>query len=195
MDDTQQPAVLDHGKRRTAVFGNFIRNRFKFLFACRVGVGSTVRSRSLIDMFENGVDGTLTNGRTVDIDTAHPALRGKWNELRLKRLHITAADTVPFLGKYHDGTAFRRFVRQGCKLRCICQLLFAHPLYWEEASRLPVPKRNGAGLIEQQRIHVPCRLDGSTRHGKHVETHETVHASNADSRQQSPDCRGDKRNE
>ena len=57
----------------------------------------------------------------------------------------------------------------------------------QELRRLAVAERDGAGLVEQQRVDVARRLDGAARHGEHVEAHQPVHAGDADGRQQRAD--------
>jgi hypothetical protein len=64
-----------------------------------------------------------------------------------------------------------------------------------ELGRLAVAERDGAGLVEQQRIDVARRFDRAARHGQHVEAHQPIHAGNADGRQQRPDGGGDQRHE
>ena len=64
-----------------------------------------------------------------------------------------------------------------------------------ELGRLAVAERDGAGLVEQQRVDVAGRFDGAAGHGQHVEAHETVHAGDADGRQQRADGGRDQRDE
>ena len=57
----------------------------------------------------------------------------------------------------------------------------------DELARLPVAERDGAGLVEQQRVDVAGRLDRTARHGEHVALHQPVHAGDADRGQQRAD--------
>ena len=52
---------------------------------------------------------------------------------------------------------------------------------------LPVAERDGAGLVEQQRVDVAGRLHGAAGHGEHVVPHQAVHAGDADGREQPAD--------
>ena len=69
------------------------------------------------------------------------------------------------------------------------------PAHRQELRRLAVAERDGAGLVEQQRVDVARRLDGAARHGQHVEAHQPVHAGDADRRQQRADRRRDQGHE
>jgi hypothetical protein len=46
----------------------------------------------------------------------------------------------------------------------------------------PVAEGDRAGLVEQQRIDIPRRLNGPARHREHVELHQPVHAGDPDRR-------------
>ena len=64
---------------------------------------------------------------------------------------------------------------------------FGDALQGNELRRLAVAERDGAGLVEEERVDVARRLDGAARHGEHVEAHEPVHAGDADGREQRAD--------
>ena len=69
------------------------------------------------------------------------------------------------------------------------------PRTGRELGRLPVAERDGAGLVEQQRIDVAGGLDRAAGHRQHVEAHQPVHAGDADRRQQRADRGRDQRHE
>ncbi len=103
---------------------------------------------------------------------------------------------VVFLLRQHDDrAALRRFVRQRGELRGIGQLRSRDAGQREELGRLAVAERDGAGLVEQQRVDVAGRLHRAARHRQHVEAHQPVHAGDADRRQQRADGGGDQRDE
>ena len=56
-----------------------------------------------------------------------------------------------------------------------------------KACRLAVAQRDGAGLVQQQHIHVTRRLDRAPAHGQHVALHHAVHARDANGREQPTD--------
>ena len=60
---------------------------------------------------------------------------------------------------------------------------------------LAVAESDGAGLVEQQHIHVPGRLDGPAAHGEHVLLNQPVDACNPDGAQQPADGRWNKANQ
>ena len=73
--------------------------------------------------------------------------------------------------------------------------VLGHPGHGQELGRLPVAERDGAGLVEQQRVDVAGRLDGAPAHGEHVALHQAVHAGDADGREQAADGRRDQADE
>jgi hypothetical protein len=60
---------------------------------------------------------------------------------------------------------------------------------------LAVAEGDRAGLVEQQHVDVPCRLDRPTGHGDHVGLDHSIHAGDADRGQQSADRRRDQADE
>ena len=57
----------------------------------------------------------------------------------------------------------------------------------DELGRLAVAERDGAGLVEQQRVDVAGRFDRAARHREHVVLNQAVHAGDADRREQAAD--------
>ena len=53
--------------------------------------------------------------------------------------------------------------------------------------RLAIAERDGAGLVEQQRVDVAGGFDGASRHGQHVVLDQAIHAGDADGGQQAAD--------
>ncbi len=60
-----------------------------------------------------------------------------------------------------------------------------------ELRGLPVAQGDGAGLVQQQGVHVAGGLDRSAAHSQHVALHQPVHTGDADRRQQRADRSGD----
>src|SRR5262249_51701665 len=116
----------------------------------------------------------------VDLHPAHAALRGERDEVDTQLAEIAAADAVSLLGENDDGTALRGLVRQRCQLSGIGQLLFSDPTQRVEFGGLPVAERDGSGLVEEQRIDIPRGFHRAARHGEYVETHQPIHAGDAD---------------
>ncbi|MNL14161.1 hypothetical protein D3C87_1350910 [compost metagenome] len=152
-----------------------------------------MRRNAAIDIGKNRIDSALANGRAFEIHTAHAGLGGEGHESGVQFLHVAGTDAVFFLGENDDGTAFRRFVGKRCKLRRIGQFLFGNTGDGAEFGCLAVAERYRAGLVEQQRVDVAGGFHRAAGHGKHVETHQPVHAGNADRRQESADGRRDER--
>ena len=71
----------------------------------------------------------------------------------------------------------------------------ATPCTGMNSDRLAVAERDGARLVEQQRVHVARRLDRAPAHRDHVLLDQAVHAGDADGREQAADGRGDEADE
>jgi hypothetical protein len=111
------------------------------------------------------------------------AVKGmKW----LRAPPLRARGVVLLFGQHHDGAAFRGFVGQARKLRGVGQFA-SDAVDGDEFHRLAIAQRDGAGLIEQQRVDVAGRFHGFAAHGQHVVLHHAVHAGDADGREQSAD--------
>ena len=119
----------------------------------------------------------------------------KGTKVALQLRHVAAADAVFLLGQHDDRAAFRRLVGERGELRRIGQFLLGDAADRAELGRLAVAERDGAGLVEQQRVDVARRLDGAAGHGEHVEAHQPVHAGDADRREQRADGGRDQRDE
>ena len=104
---------------------------------------------------------------------------------------VAAAQVVLLLGQHDDGAAFGRFVGERGKLRGVGQPLGAHVGRGKELGGLAIAEGDGAGLVEQQRVHVAGGFNGAAAHGQHVVLHEAVHAGDADGREQTADGGGD----
>jgi hypothetical protein len=50
-------------------------------------------------------------------------------------------------------------------------------------------------MVEEQHVHVACRLHGAPAHGEHVLAQQPIHAGDADRGEQAPDGRGDEADE
>ena len=79
--------------------------------------------------------------------------------------------------------------------RGVGELVLGDVVHGDELGRLPVADRDRAGLVEQQRRHVTGGLDRTARHRQHVVLHESVHARDADRREQAADRRRDEAHE
>ena len=202
VDDAEQPAVLGDGERRAAGLRDGVGDRIDLAH----GLGADRRlhararlpaddRRRRVEIVQDRVDRALAHPRAADLDAAHAALRGERNELGAQLGQVAAADAVFLLGQHDDRAAFGRLVGERGELRRIRQLLLGHAAQRLELGRLAVAERDGAGLVEQQRVDVARRLDGAAGHRQHVEAHQAVHAGDADGRQQRADGGRDQRHE
>ena len=204
MDDAEQLAIARHRQRRAAGLGDSVGDRLDL--ACRLGAHARLqgdrdggadrrRARPPLRRLRIAVDRALADRGGAELDAAHARLRRERNEPGVELAHVAAADAVLLLGEHDDGAALRRLVGERGQLRRIGQLLLAHAAQRLELGRLAVAERDGAGLVEQQRVDVAGGLDRPARHGQHVEAHEPVHAGDADGRQQRADGGRDQRDE
>ena len=130
------------------------------------------------------VDRTLAQLAVAEIDAGQPCRRRELDELRVCGRRL-AARTLYFSctsvtierpsavssasTRQQAASAASRSVTPGTGINSV-------------ACRLP--KRDRAGLVEQQRIDVAGGFDGTARHREHIEAHQPVHAGDADGRQQ-----------
>ena len=176
---------IGHGQRRAALARD-LRQR-------RLELGRHLPA-VLTDPGEHRVAGALADRVAVEVDAAHARLRGELDELGVLRVDVPAAD-AELLGQHHDGAALGRLVGQRGELGGVGELLHGDSRHGEELRRLAVAERDGAGLVEQQRVDVAGGLDGAPGHRQHVVAHEAVHAGDADRREQTADGRRDEADE
>ncbi len=113
--------------------------------------------------------------------------RVKGTKVRFMRSQFAPAQPVLLLCQHHDRAAFGSFIGQGRELRRVRQFLFGDARARNELRRLTIAQRDGAGLVEQQRVHVARRFDRAAGHGQHVVLHQAIHAGDADGRKQAAD--------
>ena len=80
-----------------------------------------------------------------------------------------------------------RLVGQRRQLRGIGQFRLLHAFGGQEGRGLAVAQGDGAGLVEQQHVHIAGRLDRAARGGDDIGLHHAAHAGHADGRQQAGD--------
>ena len=196
LDDAEHAAVLGDGERRAAGLGDLVRDRLELapgLGAERRcdhpdrAAGRDRRRGRRGDIGEDRVDRALAHPGIADLDAAHPRLCGERNEGRLHLGEVAAANAVLLLGEHDDRAALWRLVGERGELGGVGQLLLGDAAERPEFGGLPVAERDGAGLVEEQRVDVARRLDGAAGHGEHVEADQAVHAGDADRREQRAD--------
>ena len=110
-------------------------------------------------------------------------------------MDVAAADAVFLLRQHHDGTSLGGLVGKRSELCCVGKLFLGDAAHRQEGGSLAVAEGDGAGLVEEQGIDVAGRLHRAPRHRKHVETHEPVHAGDADGGKQGADRGRNERHE
>ncbi len=127
----------------------------------------------------------------VDVHAAHAGLRLERDEHGMRHLRHGAASEPVLFGKDHNASAFRRFIGQRCQLRGIGQFLEFDSVRRDKFRCLTISEGDGAGLVQEQHIHVTRGFGCSAAHGKHVLLHQPVDARDADGAQESTDGGGD----
>ena len=123
----------------------------------------------------------------LKVDPAHARFCGELDEIRVELSELAATDAEFLFGQYDDGATFGGFVREGGKLSGVGQILFRHALDGEEFAGLSVAQRDGAGLVQEQHVHVARRLNGAATHRQHVRLIEPAHPGDADGGEQRAD--------
>ena len=129
------------------------------------------------------------------IHAAHARLRGERNELRAGQFVNRPRADAEFFRQHDDAAAFGRFVGERGELRGVGQFLFRHAGRGQKRDGLAVAERDGAGLVEQQHVHVARRLDRASAHRQDIALEQTVHAGDADGAQQTADGRRNQANQ
>jgi hypothetical protein len=145
----------------------------------------------LLEEAGDGVGGALADAGAGQVDAAHAGLRGEGNELGVNAAEVASAEVVLLLGEHDDGAAFGGFVGERGELRGVGHALLADVGGGIELGGLAVAEGDGAGLVEQQRVHVAGGFNGAAAHGQDVVLDEAVHAGDADGREQAADGGGD----
>ena len=183
----EERAILGHGKGRAARLRDCIRDRLHLAH----GIGAhhrlqdedragAHRRRRRVEIVQNRFDRALAHPGVVHLHAAHAALGGERNEVGAQLGEVAAADAVFLLGENDNGSPLGGLVGERGKLRGIGQLLLADAAQRLELGGLAVAERDGAGLVEQERIDDARRLDRAARHRQHVETDQTIHAGDTD---------------
>ena len=204
VNDAEQPAVLGDRERRAARLARWRRRSrvtSRTVSALTLGRSACTRaaradgSRRRVEIIQDRVHRAFADPGSADLDAAHAGLRAERDEVGLQFGEFAAADAVFLLGQHDDGAALRRLVGERGQLRRVGQFLLGHAAQRLELGRLAVAERDGAGLVEEERVDVARGLDRAARHGEHVEAHQPIHAGDADGRKQRADGGRDQRHE
>ena len=135
----------------------------------------------------NGVHRPFADHALIDIDAAHPRLRGKGDKGGVQRLQIAFAQVKALFRQHHDAAPLRGFIRQRGELGGVGEGSLFHAARRQEGGGLAVAEGNGPGFIQQQDIDVACGFHRAAAGGDHVGAEHTTHPGDADGRQQPAD--------
>ena len=179
-DDAEHARTIRNCERRGALARNVV-NRARD----RRRPGRTDR----LDELANRVGRAFAQPAALEIDAAHARLCRELVE-RVRETSEIAASQLEFMLRQHDDRAsFGCLVGQRGQLRGVGEVLLRHAWRRMERRRLPVAQRDRAGLVEQQYVHVPGRLDRAATGRNHIRAHHAVHAGDADRGQEPADRR------
>jgi hypothetical protein len=123
----------------------------------------------------------------VIIETAHAGLRGEGDEDGLGQLvDLATAEVVAFLCEDDDGAALGGFIGEGGELGRLGHFRLGDARGRDEFRCLAIAEGDGAGLVQEEDVHVAGGLDGPPAHGEDVFLDEAVDAGDADGAQQQP---------
>ena len=105
--------------------------------------------------------------------------------------HLAAAQVELLLGQDDDRAALGGLIGQRSELGGVGQALRLDAGRGDEGRGHAVAERDGAGLVEQQHVHVAGRFDGPAAGGHDVAADEPVNAADADGAEQAADGGGD----
>ena len=142
---------------------------------------------------QDRVDRALAQHAAGQIDAGNAGLRGERHDRALRR--IRRRDVVAVPGERDDRASLGGLVGEARQQHRLRQLLFRHAGDRDELVGHAVAESDRPRLVEQQRIDVARRLDGAAGRGDDVEADETVHAGDADRREQAADRRRDQADE
>ncbi len=131
----------------------------------------------------------------AQVDAAHPGAGGELGEVGVAEvLGDGRLQPVP-LGQSYHGPAFGSFVGEGGQLGGVGELGVVGPGERDEGRGLAVAVGDGAGLVEEEGVHVARGLDGAAAQRDDVALDEAIHAGDADGREQGADGGGDEGDE
>ncbi len=136
----------------------------------------------------------LANFPAVQVHSGHAGLRGKGNEDRIMRSEFAAAEPVFFLGQDDDRAALRGLVGERSELRGAGQFSVSDAGSGVKRGRFAIAKCDGAGLVEEQHVHVAGGFHGAPGHRNHVALDQAIHAGDPDGGEQSANRRGNQAN-
>ncbi|MNN01959.1 hypothetical protein D3C81_1145930 [compost metagenome] len=139
-------------------------------------------------MRDDGIGRALADAAAAfQIHAGHAGLCGESQIVR----HIRFGSCAALLTRQtHDGFAFRGRVSQRRQQRRFTQQRRIDAGQRVEHGGLAVAVGDGAGLVEQQHIHVAGHFHRLAGFGQHVGSQRAVHAGDADGRQQPADGGG-----
>src|SRR6201993_4389551 len=160
LNDTERSAIpLRHYERSPAQHGNLFDDFPDFIRQVMPILSYVICDR---------VGRSLANFKAIQVDARHAGLGAEWDEFAFVRAQLAPAQPIFLLREHNDRATLGSFVRKRRKLGRICELLFSYARSGNKTRCLTVAERDGAGLIQQQRVYVSRSLYCPPRHREHI---------------------------
>ena len=143
-----------------------------------------------LDVVLDGGSRALADLAVAQVHATHAGLGGEGHEVGIEGVQVPFAQSVVLFGQHHDAAAFGRLIRERGQLGRVGKHLDVHAFAGDEGHGLAIAQGDGAGLVQQQHVHVPGGFHGAARGGDDVGLDHAVHAGDADGRQQAADGGG-----
>ena len=146
-------------------------------------------------MFTDRIDRTFAQQanapRCVDVNATHSGLRCERHGCHARPMGNGCAFTELLVDKRYDASDFWGFVGAGGEPCGLSQFDNCYAWRCYERRRLTIAKRNGAGFVEKQYVHIPRCLNGATGSSNHVRLHHAAHAGHTNRGEQTANGRRD----
>ena len=149
-DHPQQAIALRNRQRRAAVACHGVGH---------VTDGSRNRPAGTFDPLRHGIDRPLAQLAIRQVHAAHARVRRKGNRLAIFQGHIRGSRVQPLPGEHHDAAPLRRLVGLRREPGHLGQMGRVNAGSGRQFGGLAVAQRDGAGLVEQQHVHITGSLD------------------------------------
>src|SRR5262249_61583008 len=101
-----------------------------------------VRASLLLDVALDGIGRALADVAAVEVDAAHPGLRGEGDEVRPERVHVALAEAVLLLREHDDAAPLRSLVGERRELRGVGEPFHRSAVTGETGRRLLIAERD-----------------------------------------------------
>ena len=201
------PVIRESGGDRSAVTGNtrLVSDWLLVRISANPGESTLDRMIALVEgarrqittaqaeVGQHRIHRSFTISHATHISTGQARLGAEGDQRHAATLgHLHRVQRCQVLD---DGLALGRVVALRGQQRRLGQIRRRHPRRLDHGAAAAVAKGDGAGLVQQQGVHVARRLHGAAGLGDDVEAHQAIHTGDADGREQAADGGRDQRHQ